>query len=186
MKKIVSISSLILSLFLMTACDSMENPPDINATKAGEGSSQLGNGGNLSDKPLSDDSSLSGREGNLGFDPENINPADIVSTIYFGFNQYAISDSERANVQKAAEFFKNNPNMKVVLVGHTDWYGTEEYNTLLSDKRCKAVADYMIGVGTDASKVETIGRGEKGATVDVAKDSAEAKKDRRVDIVKQK
>ena len=185
MKKIVSISSLILSLFLMTACDSMENPPDIADTKYNGDASGLGTPQDLIDNQQAGLEER-GLNGASNFDPENINPADIVSTIYFGFNQYAISAAERENVKKAAEFFKNNPNMKVVLVGHTDWYGTEEYNTLLSDKRCKAVADYMIGVGTDASNVETIGRGEKGATVDVAKDSAEAKKDRRVDIVKQK
>ena len=85
---------------------------------------------------------------------------------------------------KAAAFFKANPNMKVYLVGHTDWYGTEEYNMLLSDKRCKSVQDYMLGLGMDGSKIETVARGEQGAVVDVAKDSPEAKHDRRVDIVK--
>ena len=186
MKKILLITSLIASLFLMSACDSMEEPSVLD-TKAGEtGGSSLGSGSSISDKQLSDADLKARGDGNLGFDPENINPEDIVSTIYFGFNQYAISESERANVAKAAEFFKNNPNMRVVLVGHTDWYGTEEYNTLLSDKRCKAVQEYMTGAGTDAGKIESIARGEQGATIDVAKDSAEAKKDRRVDIVKQK
>jgi outer membrane protein OmpA-like peptidoglycan-associated protein len=70
------------------------------------------------------------------------------------------------------------------LVGHTDWYGTEEYNVLLSDKRCKAVQEYMAGSGLDAGSIETVARGEQGSVVDVAKDSAEAKYDRRVDIVK--
>ena len=128
----------------------------------------------------------SGLNGGLGFDPENINPEDIVSTIYFGFNQYAIAGSERENVKKAAEFFKANPNMKVYLVGHTDWYGTEEYNMLLSDKRCKSVQEYMLGLGVNGDKLETVARGEQGAVVDVAKDSPEAKHDRRVDIVKVK
>ena len=118
------------------------------------------------------------------FDPENINPEDIVVTIYFGFDQYAVASSERPNVKKAADFFASNPDFKIVLVGHTDWYGTEEYNMLLSDKRAKAVADYMSALGIGAERVEIIPRGEAGAAMDVAKTSPEAKHDRRVDIVR--
>ena len=58
------------------------------------------------------------------------------------------------------------------------------YNMLLSDKRAKAVADYMSALGIGAERVEIIPRGEAGAAMDVAKTSPEAKHDRRVDIVK--
>lgn len=188
MKKFLLIASLAASLFLMSACDSMEGPSPLDTASAGgDSSSQLG-GDDLSDGgKLADGLNQRGlNDSAAGFDPENINPEDIVSTIYFGFNQYAIPASERDNVKKAAEFFKANPNMKIYLVGHTDWYGTEEYNMLLSDKRCKSVQEYMVGLSIDPSKIETIARGEQGAVVDVAKDSPEAKHDRRVDIVKVK
>lgn len=189
MKKIFLIASLAASLFLMSACDSMEGPSPLDtAATGGDASSRLG-GDDLSDANgnLADGLNQRGlNDSAAGFDPENINPEDIVSTIYFGFNQYAISPSERENVKKAADFFKANPNMKVYLVGHTDWYGTEEYNMLLSDKRCKSVQEYMVGLSLDPAKIETIARGEQGAVVDVAKDSPEAKHDRRVDIVKVK
>ena len=162
MKKFLLIASLIASLFVMSACDSMDGPSPLD-TAASSGS-QLG-GEDLSD-------SLGGANAMSDGLQER------------GFNQYAISSAERGNVKKAAAFFKANPNMKVYLVGHTDWYGTEEYNMLLSDKRCKSVQDYMLGLGMNSSKIETVARGEQGAVVDVAKDSPEAKHDRRVDIVK--
>ena len=186
MKKFLLVASLVASLFLMSACDSMEGPSPLDTVSAGGDANALGDDQLIDNQAAADGLKERGINDGADFDPENINPEDIVSTIYFGFNQYAISGAERENVKKAAEFFKNNPNMKVILVGHTDWYGTEEYNTLLSDKRCKAVQEYMLAVGTDASKIETIARGEQGSIVDVAKDSAEAKNDRRVDIVKQK
>ncbi len=191
MKKILLIATFVATMFFMSACNDMDEPPSIGDTAAQGGAggvSTLG-GDDLSDSgALSDGLQQrdSGLNGGLGFDPENINPEDIVSTIYFGFNQYAIAGSERENVKKAAEFFKANPNMKVYLVGHTDWYGTEEYNMLLSDKRCKSVQEYMLGLGVNGDKLETVARGEQGAVVDVAKDSPEAKHDRRVDIVKVK
>ncbi|MBE6413328.1 MAG: hypothetical protein E7035_02095 [Verrucomicrobiaceae bacterium] len=183
MKKLLLIASLIASMFIMSACDSMEGPSPIDTAAVGGDASALGND-ELSDANLADGLQQRGlNESGAGFDPENINPEDIVATVYFTFNQYAIPASERENVKKAAEYFKANPD-KVCLVGHTDWYGTEEYNMLLSDKRCKAVQEYMLGLGVDAGKVETIARGEQGSVVDVAKNSAEAKNDRRVDIVK--
>ena len=187
MKKLLLIASLIASLFLMSACDSMEGPSPLDTAAAGGDSSAMGSGDDLSDGgALQDGLKERGlNDSAANFDPENINPEDIVGTIYFGFNQYAVAGSERENVKKAAEYFKSNPD-KVYLVGHTDWYGTEEYNMLLSDKRCKAVQEYMLGLGVDAGKVETIARGEQGSVVDVAKDSPEAKNDRRVDIVKVK
>ncbi len=186
MKKFLLIVSLIASMFIMSACDTMEGPSPIDTAAIGGDASKLGDedlsdGGNIADgleqRGLNDSGA--------NFDPENINPEDIVATVYFTFNQYAIPASERENVKKAAQYFKANPD-KVCLIGHTDWYGTEEYNTLLSDKRCKAVQEYMLGLGVDGGKVETIARGEQGSVVDVAKDSPEAKNDRRVDIVKVK
>ncbi len=189
MKKFLVIASFVLAMFAMTGCETMEEPSVIdtkNTDSLAGGNNGLG-GRNLSDSGdgLADGLKDRGVDG-LPFDPENLNPEDIVSTIYFGFNEYAVAPSERAKVKKAAEFFKANQNVKVYLVGHTDWYGTEEYNVLLSDKRCKAVQEYMAGNGLDAGSIETVARGEQGSVVDVAKDSAEAKKDRRVDIVKVK
>ncbi len=189
MKKILLIASLIASLFLMSACDSMEGPSPLDTAAAGGDSSALGLGDSISDGDAGLSDGLTPRgagDSASNFDPENINPEDIVASIYFGFNQNAVPANERVNVKKAVEFFKNNPNMKVYLVGHTDWYGTEEYNMLLSDKRAKSVQEYMLGSGMDVAKIETIARGEQGSVVDVAKDSAEAKNDRRVDIVKVK
>ena len=187
MKKIIALTALAFSMFMLAACDSMDGPSPLDTRASGTGN-ELNPGGLPSDAAMMADSGLQERSINSmdAFDPENINPEDIVVTIYFGFDQYAVASSERPNVKRAADFFASNPDFKIVLVGHTDWYGTEEYNMLLSDKRCRAVSDYMGNIGTDPSRIEIIARGEAGATMDVAKNSPEAKKDRRVDIVKVK
>ena len=185
MKKIIALTALAFSMFMLAACDSMDGPSPLDTRASGTGN-ELNPGGLPSDAAMMADSGLQERGINSmdAFDPENINPEDIVVTIYFGFDQYAVASAERPNVKRAADFFASNPDFKVVLVGHTDWYGTEEYNMLLSDKRAKAVADYMSALGIGAERVEIIPRGEAGAAMDVAKTSPEAKHDRRVDIVK--
>jgi peptidoglycan-associated lipoprotein len=186
MKKLITLSTIAFSMFFLSACDGIDGPDPLD-TAAGASNNGLSSSDLPGDSALGD-AGLPGRGINdmAGFNPDNIKPEDIVETIYFGFDQYAVAPAEREKVKRAVDFYASNPDYKVVLVGHTDWYGTEEYNTLLSDKRCKAVQEYMLAVGTDASKIETIARGEQGSIVDVAKDSAEAKNDRRVDIVKQK
>ena len=184
MKKVLALAAVAFSLFFLTACDSMDGPSPLDTRSAGS-ASELNPDGLPGDSALGD-AGLQGRGINDlgGFDPEHINPADIVETVYFGFDQYAVAPSEREKIKKSADFFSSNPDFKIVMVGHTDWYGTEEYNMLLSDKRCKAVQDYIASLGIDPSRVEVIARGEQGAVQDVAKDSPEAKHDRRVEIVK--
>lgn len=184
MKKVITLAAVAFSIFFLSACDSMDGPSPLD-TRATSSSNELNPGDLPGDSDMSD-VGLPGRGINDmgGFNPDNIKPEDIVETIYFGFDQYAVGAGERGKVKRAVDFYSSNPDMKVVLVGHTDWYGTEEYNMLLSDRRCKAVQDYAVSLGLDPSRIEIIARGEAGAIVDVAKDSPEAKHDRRVDVVK--
>ncbi len=56
--------------------------------------------------------------------------------------------------------------IEVVLVtGHTDRIGSEEYNQKLSERRADAVRDYLVSKGVDKTKIETIGLGEKQPVV---------------------
>lgn len=187
MKKIVSILTILSSLMLLTACDDWTDPTPLD-TRVNQGN--MGDAsGNMPDSAFGDEHGLRGRDGGFnadGIDWENINPADIVATVYFGFDQYALASSERGKVQAAADEMQKNPSLKVFLVAHTDWYGTEEYNLALSDKRGSSVQSYLGSVGANAENSEIVARGKNGATNDVSKDSAEAKKDRRVDIVRVK
>lgn len=184
MKKIINLTLVALSAFALAACDSMDAPSPLD-TRAGNSMGDM-NGDMPGDSQGFGSDGLQNRDIDaLGqFNPENIRPDDIVCTVYFGFDRYAVESGERAKIKQAVDFFAANPDFKIILVGHTDWWGTEEYNMLLSDKRCKSVSDYMVGVGGDASNIESIARGEIGAVVDAPKNSPEAKHDRRVDVVK--
>ncbi len=187
MKKIITLLSLSSALLLLSACDGMDRPSPLDTQNANNGMG-FNTEGVGADSFNDDSAMLKDRSGNgsLGFNPDAIPPEMIACTIYFGFDQYAVAQGERAKLKPVAEMLKNDPSQKIVLVGRTDWYGTEEYNLLLSDKRGGAVSDYLAGLGASAGAMEVVGRGEATATPDVAKDSPEAKNDRRVDVVKVK
>jgi len=185
MKKIITLLSLASALLLVSACNNMEKPSPLDTQSAN--SLGLGGADIPGDATGDSDPGLASRgQGSLGFDPENIPPEMIACTIYFGFDQYAIPAAERPKLQAAAETLKGDASARIVLVGHTDWYGTEEYNLLLSDKRGNAVLEYLSSLGVAASSMEVVGRGETGSSPDVAKDSPQAQHDRRVDVVKAK
>ncbi len=194
MKKLISFLAVASALFLMTGCESYDKPQPIDTRATAPTNVDRTD---ISD-PFDDGtntgvSTAYNKEMERDITPntsainwENIDPADIVETIYFGFDQYAIPQGERSKAKNVASFMKSNPSVKIALVAHTDWYGTEEYNLVLSDKRGSAVQAYLKNLGVDNSASEVVARGKAGASPNVAKNSAEAKNDRRVDVVKMK
>lgn len=81
------------------------------------------------------------------------------STIFFDFDSYKLTNRNKASLDLLVEIIKNS-NQKFNIIGHADSAtGTKEYNKLLSEKRAKAVYDYMIehGVNKDQLSFEGVG-----------------------------
>jgi peptidoglycan-associated lipoprotein len=197
--------ALLFTLSLLTACGSKMQGPTAPATvlpvNSGlntanyrpPNSSDFGRNGSASSENLSgannginDANGLSERPGgtlpNINWDQP---PAElIVATVYFGFNQFNIDPSERPKLEAAAKVMAADPTLHVVAVGHCDWYGSDQYNLVLSDKRANTVKAYLAQLGASAAQTDVLARGKYGAVPDVKKDSPQAKNDRRVDIVK--
>jgi len=70
----------------------------------------------------------------------------------------------------------------VVLTGHADRIGSEEYNQELSEKRAKAVADYLAQKGVDSSRLQVEGKGESQPVTgnECAKMGAESNKNQKL------
>ncbi len=98
----------------------------------------------------------------------------------FAVNGAAI-DPQSADLRDTLAVLRANPGVKVRIDGHTDSDGAAAYNQDLSQRRAKAVRDYFVAEGLDASRFEVKGFGE---TKPVAKnDSRENKrKNRRVEL----
>jgi outer membrane protein OmpA-like peptidoglycan-associated protein len=63
-------------------------------------------------------------------------------------------------LDRVAAFLKDNDGTKLIVEGHTDSRGSEDYNQQLSERRAAAVADALAFRGIDRSRVEAVGRGE--------------------------
>lgn len=84
-----------------------------------------------------------------------IEEALSIENIYFPFDVYTITDKDRETLRNAAEAINKMGKEVVIVYGHTDNKGTDEYNKGLSRKRAKTVADYLIQCGVPASKITT-------------------------------
>lgn len=103
------------------------------------------------------------------------------TSIYFGFDQYGVSETERPKLSQAAQQLLAIPGAKLIAEGHTDWRGTTEYNLALGDRRANSVRSYLINLGAP-NAISVTSKGELEATENIEKNDPRAQADRRVDV----
>ncbi|MBI1782934.1 MAG: OmpA family protein [Sphingobacteriales bacterium] len=81
-----------------------------------------------------------------------IKPETVV-TVYFDFDKYDLKSHSVHVLDSIYTVLKNTPAATIQISGYTDGRGTEDYNKVLSDKRARACADYLIAKGIDASRI---------------------------------
>jgi peptidoglycan-associated lipoprotein len=83
------------------------------------------------------------------------------NTIYFDFDRSAIRPSEQSKLDAVATYLKNTPNVQLVVEGHCDERGTEEYNRSLGERRAIAAREYLLQKhGLSSELVTTVSFGE--------------------------
>jgi peptidoglycan-associated lipoprotein len=81
--------------------------------------------------------------------------------INFEFDQYNLTDEGKKTLDELGQALKANPQFAVTIEGHADERGTVEYNLALGEQRAQAVKAYLVALGIDASRVDTISYGEQ-------------------------
>jgi peptidoglycan-associated lipoprotein len=84
-----------------------------------------------------------------------------VRDLHFEFDRYDLPDEARRSLDDLAQALKANPSFNLLVEGHADERGTTEYNVALGQKRAQAVKDYLVSLGVDASRIDTISYGEE-------------------------
>lgn len=103
------------------------------------------------------------------------------SGILFDVNSYTLRDISRENIAKLSEILQKYEDTNIMVAGHTDNTGTEEYNQELSEQRAMSVAEYAAFTGVEASRMTIIGYGEQQPVADNS--TAEGRQqNRRVEI----
>ncbi|WP_397444666.1 OmpA family protein [Polaribacter sp. R77954] len=106
---------------------------------------------------------------------------DENSGVYFDTNKSNINPKSKATLDKLAKVFMDFPDTKILVVGHTDSSGKDDYNMLLSEKRAKSVTNYLISDGISSTRLETLWYGETQPKFDNTTAEGRAK-NRRVNV----
>jgi peptidoglycan-associated lipoprotein len=118
-------------------------------------------------------------------DPNIIETDDMIKgllkPVYYAYDSSVIAQEERAKLQAAADYLKANPNYRLLLEGHCDWRGTDEYNLGLGDRRATAAKSYLTSIGVAADKLEIVSKGSLEAAKNA--DDATMRTDRRAEII---
>jgi peptidoglycan-associated lipoprotein len=81
-------------------------------------------------------------------------------TIYFGYDSNALAPSEAAKLDKVAAYINRYDNLYLIIEGHCDQRGTEEYNRALGERRANAIRAYLVKRGVADYKIKTVSYGE--------------------------
>lgn len=189
-KKIVLIATASLIAISITGCSKKPRRPNPIDTVIGQdygSGAGRNNADGFNPMDMSGDGALlegrfEGFNGNMSTE-EILAMAErgMFEPVYFQFDSSAIAPQERAKLQNVADFLEANPGAYVVLEGHCDWRGTQEYNLALGDRRAKSALNYLGTLGSQTSHLQPLSQGDLKATEGAS--SAQMARERKVEIL---
>ncbi len=84
-----------------------------------------------------------------------------VKDVYFDYDRYNLQPSDNTIIEQDASFLTKYPDIKVVIGGHCDDRGSEEYNIALGQNRAEAVRNALVADGVSASRIKVISYGKE-------------------------
>ena len=101
--------------------------------------------------------------------------------VLFDYDKSDLLPESVSELERLAEFMRENPDMRISLEGHTDDQGTDDYNDALSQRRAAAVRQYLLDAGIAGARMETKGFGKRKPLVAGTSDEAR-RTNRRVEM----
>lgn len=90
----------------------------------------------------------------------SITKPNIVENIFYDFDKATLRPESKEALDGLVTMMKENPNITIEMASHTDRIGTAEYNEKLSQRRAKAVVDYLISAGIQEDRLQYHGYGK--------------------------
>jgi outer membrane protein OmpA-like peptidoglycan-associated protein len=93
-------------------------------------------------------------------DPQDVARALSLQVVNFEVDKSVIPDANKALLDRAVKLMEQVPDMKLMIIGHTDKTADAAYNMKLSEERAQSMKDYLVAQGVDPTKLMTKGMGE--------------------------
>jgi len=110
---------------------------------------------------------LGEEEGIAGRDPSGAEQARRLGlrTVYFDFDDASIRQDMTDRLKHNYQVLRERPDVRVELQGNADERGSAEYNFALGERRARSVEQYLMRMGIDAERLETVSFGEENPAV---------------------
>jgi peptidoglycan-associated lipoprotein len=92
---------------------------------------------------------------------EQLNSEKPLGDVHFAYDASDLSEEARGVLQKDTDWMKKWTSTKVMVEGHADSRGTNEYNLALGERRADAVRDYLVSLGIPTDRITIVSKGEE-------------------------
>lgn len=92
---------------------------------------------------------------------DDLNAKGLLGDVLFAYDSTELTAEGRGTVQKNADYLKRWASTKVMVEGHADSRGTNEYNLALGEKRADVTRDYLVSLGIANDRVTIVSKGEE-------------------------
>ncbi len=86
---------------------------------------------------------------------------NVGDRVFFDYDRYDLTAEARAQLERQAAWLQSYPSVTITVEGHCDERGTREYNLALGEQRANATMNYLVALGVDPNRVQTISYGKE-------------------------
>jgi peptidoglycan-associated lipoprotein len=90
-----------------------------------------------------------------------LNAKEPLDDAFFAYDMAELSETDRTALQRDADWLKKWSSVRVVIEGHADERGTNEYNLALGEARATMARTYLASLGIDPNRIATVSKGEE-------------------------
>ncbi len=83
----------------------------------------------------------------------------VFENVFFEFDSFELKQESLSSLRRLDRFLQDNPKVSILITGHTDNLGSDDYNLKLSLQRAQSVQTYLLTEGTKSDRIKVVGKG---------------------------
>jgi outer membrane protein OmpA-like peptidoglycan-associated protein len=83
----------------------------------------------------------------------------VFENVFFEFDSFELKQESLSSLRRLHRFLQDNPKVSILITGHTDNLGSDDYNLKLSLQRAQSVQTYLLTEGTKSDRIKVVGKG---------------------------